>query len=93
MKQTIGALICQAPIHDFFDEAGEALLVIATFSRQAPDHPGDTCHRPAVSHAPEVLVFETPFTVIPDVRKKSLLGIPQPLPIAFDLRERLIVIP
>ena len=92
MEQAVAALARQTAVQDVFDEGGEALAVRLALARQAPDHARQADGRPAVAHAPKGRVLELVFAVVPDVREKLLVRIPEELLVAVDLGHGLVVV-
>ena len=65
--------------------------VLASLAGEAAPDAGQTRRSPSVATAPELTVLELLLLVVPDVSEEFLVGVPEPLAIALNLGQRLVV--
>jgi hypothetical protein len=80
----------ETAIDNLSRKGGQPCTLLSAFGRQTAQDARQPSGGPAVAAAPEVAVPELTLAVVPDVRQKFLLRVPEPLPIALDLGQRLV---
>ena len=91
MKEPVRTLVLKAAVNDFAGKGCYTRTVLRSFAGQAAQYACQTRGSPAVAAAPEVAVAELPLAIVPDVRQQLLFRVPEPLPVALDLRESLVI--